>query len=117
MMFSPSQHTTAAAITAQLVPLAAPLPTTIESRRVPVAKYLKLTQSSLDIANKFCVSLGDKTFENVNQLEKALKASCLYTLADGSRLQPVPTTNNIGRYTPPSILVVLTSAGVPRSNH
>ena len=115
MMFSPSQHTTAAAITAQLVPLAAPLPTTIESRRVPVAKYLKLTQSSLDIANKFCVSLGDKTFENVNQLEKALKASCLYTLADGSRLQPVPTTNNIGGYTPPSILVVLTSAGVPRN--
>ena len=45
---------------------------------MPVAKYLKLTQSSLDIANKFSVSLGDKTFENVKQLEKALKASCLY---------------------------------------
>ena len=67
------------------------------------------------MANKFCVSLGDKTFENVNQLEKILKASCLYTLADGSRLQPVPTTNNIGGYTPPSILAVLTSAGVPRN--
>ena len=82
---------------------------------MPVAKYLKLTQSSLDIANKFCVSLGDKTFKNVNQLEKALKASCLYTLVDGSRLQPVPTPNNIGGYTPPSILVVLTSQGVPRN--
>ena len=103
---SPAVTTTAAPITAQPVPLSALSPTTVESRRVPVAKYLKLTQSSLDIANKFSVSLGDKTFENVNQLEKALKASCLYTLADGSRLQPVPTTNNIGGYTPPSILVV-----------
>ena len=61
------------------------------------------------------MSLGDKTFENVDQVEKALKVSCLYTLADGSRLQPVPTTNNISGYTPPSILVVLTSAGIPRS--
>ena len=112
---SPAVITTAAAITAQPVPLAAPSPTTIESRRVRVAKYLKLTQASLDIAFKFCVSLGDKTFENVNQLKKALKASCLYTLADGSRLQPVPTTNNIGGYTPPSILVLLTLAGVPRN--
>ena len=59
------------------------------------------------------MSLGDRTFENVNQLEKALKASCLYTLADGSRLQPVPTTNNIGGYT--SILVVVTSAGISRN--
>ena len=61
---------------------------------MPVAKYLKLTQSSLDIANKFSVSLGEKTFENVNQLEKALKASCLYTLADRSRLQPVGIPRN-----------------------
>ena len=82
---------------------------------MPVAKYLKLTQSILDIANKYYVSLGDKTFENVNQLEKALKASYLYTLVDGSHLQPVPTTNNISGYTPPSILVVLTSAGIPRN--
>ena len=117
VMFSPSPAiiTTAAAITAQSVPLTTSSTSTTESRRVPVAKYLKLTQSSLDIANKYCVSLGDKTFENVNQLEKALKASCLYTLADVSRLQPVPTTNNIGGYTPPSILVVLTSAGIPRN--
>ena len=117
VMFSPSPAviTTATAITAQSVPLAALSPTTIESRRVPVAKYIKLTQSSFDIANKFCVSLGDKTFENVDQLEKALKESCLYTLADGSCLQPVPSTNNIGGHTPPSVLVVLTSAGIPRN--
>ena len=36
-------------------------------------------------------------------------------MADGSRLQPVPTTNNIGGYTPLSVLVVLTSAGIPRN--
>ena len=51
----------------------------------------------------------------INQLEKAWRASCLYTLVDGSRLQPVLTINNIGRYTPSSILVVLTSAGIPRN--
>ena len=88
VMFSPSPavSTTAVAITAQPLAWSALSPTTVESRRVPVAKYLKLTQSSLNIVNKFSVSLGDKTFENVNQLGKALKASCLYTLADGSRL-------------------------------
>ena len=48
VMFSPSPavSTTAVAITAQRLPLSAPSPTTVESRRVPVAKYLKLTQSS-----------------------------------------------------------------------
>ena len=73
VMFSPSPavSTTAVAISAQPLPLSAPSPTTVESRRVPVAKYLKLAQSSLDIANKFIISIGDKTFENVNQLEKA----------------------------------------------
>ena len=75
----------------------------------------EIHESSLDIANNFSALLGDKTFENINQLEKALKASCLYTLADGSHLQPVPTTNNIGGYTPPSVVVVLTSAGIPRN--
>ena len=69
--------TTAAAITAQPVLQTTSSTSINESRRVPVAKYLKLTQSSLDIANKFSVSLGDKMFENVNHLEKALKASCL----------------------------------------
>ena len=71
VMFSPSPAviTTAPATTAQPVLLVALSPTTAESRRLPVAKYLKLTQSSLDIANKFSVSLGDKTFENVNQLK------------------------------------------------
>ena len=111
VMFSPSPAiiTTAAAITAQAVPLTTSSTSTTESRRVPVATYLKLTQSRIDIANKYCVSLGD------NQLEKALKASCLYTLADGSRLQPVPTTNTMSGSTPPSILVVLTSAGIPQN--
>ena len=107
--------TTAAAPTAQPVPLVASSLTTIELRRVPIAKYIKLTQSSVDIANKYFVSLGDNAFENVNQLEKASKASCLYTLADGSRLHPVPTTNNIDGYMPTSILVMLTSAGIPRN--
>ena len=104
VMFSPSLAviTTAAAITAQLVPLTTSSTSITESRRVPVAKYLKLTQSSLDIANK-------------NQLEEALKASCLYTLVDGSLLQPIPTTKDISGYTPPSVLVVLTSAGIPRN--
>ena len=117
VMFSPSPTviTTAAAITAQPVPLTTSSTSTTESRRIRVAKYLMLTQSSLDIAHKYCLSLGDKTFENVNQLQRALKASCLYTLADGSRRQPVPTTNNIGGYAPPSILAVLTSAGIPRN--
>ena len=66
VMFSPSHAsviTTAVAPTAQPVPLVASSPTTIESRRVPVAKYIKVTPSSLDIANKYCVSLGDKMFD------------------------------------------------------
>ena len=64
VMFSPSHAsviTTAVTPTAQ--PLVASSPTTIESRRVPVAKYIKVTPSSLDIANKYCVSLGDKMFD------------------------------------------------------
>ena len=66
VMFSPSHAsviTTAVAPTSQPVPLVASSPTTIESRRVPVAKYIKVTPSSLDIANKYCVSLGDKMFD------------------------------------------------------
>ena len=119
VIFSPSPAsvitTTAATPIAQPVPLVASSPTTIELRRVSIAKYIKLTQSSVDIANKYSVSLGDTIFENVNQQEKALKASCLYTLAEKSRLLPVPTTNNVAGYTPPSILVVSTPNGRPRN--
>ena len=75
-----SVNTTAAVPIVQPVPVVVSSTTTIELRRVPVAKYNKLTQSSVDIANKYSVSLGDKIFENVNQLEKALYPSCLFTL-------------------------------------
>ena len=90
-------------------------PMEIEIRRVPLAKYIKLTQISVDIAKKCSVSLGDKTFENLNELKKALRASCLLTLAEGSRLQPVSTVNNVGGYTPQSILVMSNYEGMPRN--
>ena len=59
VMFSPSPAsvitTTAAAPIAQPVLLVASSSTTIELQRVPIAKYIKLTQSSVDIADKYFV--------------------------------------------------------------
>ena len=51
--------------------------------RVPISKYFSIVTTSSEIAKKFIVSHKDKNFENLEMLDKALRASELLLLVDG----------------------------------
>ena len=46
--------------------------TVMMDRRVPISKYLGIAPTSTEIAKKTSVSAKDKTFDNLDMLEKAL---------------------------------------------
>ena len=58
---------------------------------------------STGIAKKTSVSHKDKTFDNIDMLEKALRASNLLSLVDGSRRPPDVTEINSSGYTAEAI--------------
>ena len=68
--------------------------TVMMDRRVPVSKYLSIAPTSTEIAKKTSVSTKDKTFDNIEMLDKALRASNLLSLADGSRKPPEVNDSN-----------------------
>ena len=68
----------------------APLNVTAD-RRVPVYKYFSVVTTSTDIAK-------DKSVDNLEMLEKALRASNLLSLVDGSRKRPTHTADNTSGY-------------------
>ena len=55
-------------------------------KSVPNGKYQKITLISTDLSTKFKISFDDKSFDNLNALSRALGASNLVSLVDGSRL-------------------------------
>ena len=55
---------------------------------------------SSELSVKFKISLADKSFENLHALSRALDASNLLALVDGSRIILVQTVNNPNGYSP-----------------
>ena len=70
------------------------------------SKYSKIVHSSTDIANKISISSLDKHFDNIEMLAKALDASCVLSLVDGTRAIPRATTSNSSGYSAKSIVSV-----------
>ena len=78
-------------------------PTVKLERSVPHGKYQKITLISTDLSTKLKISFNDKSFDNLNALSRALGASNLLSLVDGSWLIPQRSENNSNGYTPSSI--------------
>ena len=72
-------------------------------RSMPHGKYQKVPLISTDLSTKFKISFNDNSFENLNVLSRALGASNLLSLVDGSRLIPQRSENYANGYTPSSI--------------
>ena len=62
--------------------------TAMMDRRVPISKYCSIAPTSTEIAKKTSVSNKDKSFDNLEMLEEALRASNLLSIVDGSRKPP-----------------------------
>ena len=80
-------------------------------RRVPLSKYCSIAPTSTEIAKKTSVSHKDKTFDNIDMLEKALRASNLLSLADGSRRPPDVNELNCSGYTAEAIKPTIKADG------
>ena len=84
-------------------PVQSPAPNVKLERSVHHGKYQKITLISSELSTKFRISSTDKSFDNLTALARALGASNLLSLVDGSRLIPEPTMDNANGYTPSSI--------------
>ena len=107
-MFSPSSPTTTTGGAPPVVPTSN-IPSTSVEDRVAIVKYAKTTQISTDLVTKHSLSASDKNCDN---LDEALKASDVLTLANGSRPLPVPTPLNPSGYSP-TIVTRATFDGKP----
>ena len=81
--------------------------TVMMDRRVPISKYCNIAPTSTEIAKKTSVSNKDKTFDNLEMLEKALRASNLLSIVDGTRMPPDVTPTNSSGYTPEAIMPLI----------
>ena len=72
--------------------------------RVPISKYLGIAPTSTEIAKKTSVSAKDKTFDNLDMLDKAPRASNLLSIVDGTRKPPDVTPTNSSGYVPEAIV-------------
>ena len=86
-------------------------PTVTADRRVKVSKYCSTVPTSMEIAKKYSVSSKDKDFENIDMLDKALKASNLLSLVDGSRRKPTVTNLNSSGYSAEAIVTTIEADG------
>ena len=73
-------------------------------RIVRLSKYCSIVQTSSEITKKTSISTKDKSIDNIDMLDKALRASNLLSLMDGSRKQPDVTTLNNSEYTAEAII-------------
>ena len=80
-------------------------------RRVKVSKYCSIVATSTEIAKKYSVSSKDKDFDNIDMLNKALRASNLLSLVDGSRRKPNATNLNSSGYSAEAIVTTIESDG------
>ena len=69
---------------------------------------MRFLQTSTEIAKKTSVSTKNKSFDNIDMQHKALRASNLLSLVDGSRKQPDVTSLNNSGYSAESIITVMT---------
>ena len=76
------------------------------------SKYFKIIQSTSDIADKISIFSLDKHFDNIEMLAKALGASCVLSLVDGTRAIPRATTSNSSGYSAKSIVSVEDPDGI-----
>ena len=65
----------------------------------------------MDIAKKHSVSSKDKDFDNIDMLDKALRASNLLSLVDGSRRKPTVTNLNSSGYSAEAIVQTMEADG------
>ena len=79
---------------------AAPISLATDNRFVQHSQYKKISLISSELSVKFKISSVDKSFDNLHALSRALDASNLLALVDGSRLIPVQMVNNLNGYTP-----------------
>ena len=86
-------------------------PTVMVDRRVPFSKYCSIAPTSTEIAKKTSVSHKDKTFDNIDMLDKALRASNLLSMADGSRKPPDVNKSNCSGYTAEAIKPTIKADG------
>ena len=86
-------------------------PTVMVDRRVPLSTYCSIAPTSTEIAKKTSVSHKDKIFDNIDMLEKALRASNLLSLADGSRRPPDINDLNCSGYTAEAIKPTIKADG------
>ena len=85
--------------------------TVMMDRRVPFSKYCSIAPTSTEIAKKRSVSNKDKTFDNLEMLKKALRASNLLSIVDGTRKPPDVTPTNSSGYTPEVIMPLIRADG------
>ena len=85
--------------------------TVMMDRRVRLSKYCSIVQTSTEIAKKTSVSTKDKSFDNIDMLDKALRVSNLISLVDGSRKQPDVTSLNNSGYSAESIITTIDAEG------
>ena len=81
--------------------------------RVLISKCFSIVSTSAEIAKKFVVSHKDKNIENLDMLDKVLRASKLLSLVDGSRLRPSPTTDSTTGYKADSLIMTVDAGGLP----
>ena len=86
-------------------------PTVTADRRVKVSKYCSIVPTSMEIAKKHSVSSKDKDFDNINMLDKALRASNLLSLVNGSRRKPTVTNLNSSGYSAEAIVTTIEADG------
>ena len=107
-----SHHIVPAPLTKVVSELDNAPPIVTADRRVPVSKYFSIVTTSSEIAKKYLVS-QDKNFENLEMLDKALRASNLLSLVDGSRKRPTPTADNMTGYLADALIMTVDASGLP----
>ena len=90
-----SHHIVPAPLTKVVSELENATPTVTADCRVPISKNFSIVATSSEIAKKFIVSHKDKNFENLEMLDKALRASeLLFVVGDGLNLDPSTSDNS-----------------------
>ena len=108
-----SHHIAPAPLTKVVSELDNATPIVTADCRVPISKYFSIVTTISEIAKKFIVSHKDKNFENLEMLDKALRASELLSLVDGSRMRPSPTADNTTGYKADSLIMTVDAGGLP----
>ena len=106
-----SEHVAEASSTITSIETRNAPPTVMADRRVKVSKYCSIVLTGTEIAKKYSVSSKGKDFDNIDMLDKALRASNLLSLVDGSRRKPNATNLNSSGYSEEAIVTTIEADG------